>query len=49
MASNGSNEYNFEPNTPEEIYMDMLIPAKFKNYVKQLILLTGKNFKEISA
>ena len=41
------NEYRFEPNIPEDIYLEMLIPDKFKESIKRLVFLTGKSIKEI--
>jgi hypothetical protein len=45
--SNNNNVYKFEPNIPDEIYFNMLIPDEFKDSIKRLASLTGKSIKEI--
>jgi hypothetical protein len=47
LTSNENNEYKFEPNVPEDVYLEMLIPDKFKDDVKRLVSLTEKSVKEI--
>lgn len=43
---NETDDYEFEPNIPEDIYLKTLIPEKFKDDVEQLVSLTGKSIKE---